>query len=413
MPSYKQLKAQLAHLSRLYLAFHGPYSLSPRRAEPMKHSMMVRMATLSGVRIGTFVYDDGNHDAFMFRRLVAVLWFTAFRLGEIVYHASGEVMFLTFESLSWSIAGVIVLHPTPAQLRSMRPGVDYARLAPPRAKPDQWGEIHCPFPAVITLHDEPGNAAAALRDLELRCNVAPEERSTTALFHDAERKPYTHAFLDRLLKSVLAFLFGAAVATIFTWHSFRSGLATALHAAGVPDAMIQLICRWMCPESLHVYRRMGTAEHEQHIRRAMAADVDVIQSSNVPRVAADQGYAQLGLTGASPTDAALHRDFEVAFAAAHTVAPAEPPNASPSPSPGPAPPPILQPLHTVRQGMQVVVAVSKWPRYKCTDNGGKGWTATVVSHTSVTAVVNFTHAVTRDGRPYVDCRLPLDALFTV
>ena len=47
MPSYKQLKAQLAHLSRLYLAFHGPYSLSPRRAEPMKHSMMVCMATLS------------------------------------------------------------------------------------------------------------------------------------------------------------------------------------------------------------------------------------------------------------------------------------------------------------------------------------------------------------------------------
>ena len=42
-------------------------------------------------------------------------------------------------------------------------------------------------------------------------------------------------------------------------RSRRSPLASALHAAGVDDAMIQLICRWMCPESLHVYRRMGVA----------------------------------------------------------------------------------------------------------------------------------------------------------
>ena len=41
MPSYKQLKAALAHLSRLYLAYHGPYSLAPRRAEPMKYSMVL------------------------------------------------------------------------------------------------------------------------------------------------------------------------------------------------------------------------------------------------------------------------------------------------------------------------------------------------------------------------------------
>ena len=70
--------------------------------------------------------------------------------------------------------------------------------------------------------------------------------------------PYTHAALDPLLPVVLTFLYGAAVARLYTWHCFRSGLCTALHAAGVPDEMIMLICRWMCPESLHVYRRMGT-----------------------------------------------------------------------------------------------------------------------------------------------------------
>jgi hypothetical protein len=83
-----------------------------------------------------------------------------------VKHASNEIMFLTFESLTWVIGGIAISHPTPAQLAAMRPGVDGARLAPPRSKPDQTGEIHCPFSVVLTYHpDDPINAAAALRDI--------------------------------------------------------------------------------------------------------------------------------------------------------------------------------------------------------------------------------------------------------
>lgn len=47
----------------------------------------------------------------------------------------------------------------------------------------------------------------------------------------------------------------------------------------------------MCPESLHVYRRMGTEEHERCTRKAMHARVDLIQTKNVPRVMGDDGYA--------------------------------------------------------------------------------------------------------------------------
>ena len=90
----------------------------------------------------------------------------------------------------------------------------------------------------------------------------------TPLFGDASGEPYTHHFLHSLLRATLAHLYGEAVASLYSFHSFRSGLATALHAAGVDDAMIQLICRWMCPESLHVYRRMGVAEHESSVRKA-------------------------------------------------------------------------------------------------------------------------------------------------
>lgn len=267
MPPYKMLKASLAHLSRLYLAYHGPHSLAPRRAEPMKYSMVLVLdAIAEGSTVGKMIWLSTNHDIFMFKCRNLVMWPTAFRLGEMVTHSSGELMFLTRSCLTWSLSGVIVQNPTRAQMGAMRAG-DFARLAPSRSKPDQWGEIHCPFPVVLDYRDEPGNAAHALRALELRCACEQQERATRPLFADANGKAYTHSFLDRLLKAALTFCFGAKVASLFTWHSYRSGLATALHAAKVDDGMVQLICRWMCPESLHVYRRMGTREHASLIHR--------------------------------------------------------------------------------------------------------------------------------------------------
>lgn len=166
MPSYKQLKASLAYLSRLYLAFHGPYSLSPRRAEPMKYSMVLRMNELVETQVGRIWWTDSCTPVFMFRRLNIILWPTGFRLGEIVAHSSGEIMYLTFESLTWCISGVHYTSPTAQLLATLQPARDYAMLAPPRSKPDQWGEIHCPYPVMLTFYAELGNAAAALRDLE-------------------------------------------------------------------------------------------------------------------------------------------------------------------------------------------------------------------------------------------------------
>ena len=54
MPSYKMLRSALAGLSRMYLDFHGPYSLAPRRAEPMKFSMMRAICNIepNGQRVG-------------------------------------------------------------------------------------------------------------------------------------------------------------------------------------------------------------------------------------------------------------------------------------------------------------------------------------------------------------------------
>ena len=310
MPSYKLLKAALAYLSRLYLAYYGPYSLAPHRAEPMKYSMALRMDAIpDGEAVGSISWHHNDHDVFMFRCINRTLWPTGFRLAAVVRHTSGEIMYFTFESLTWSIGGAIVTKPTAAQLASLRPGKDFARLAPPREKPDQWAEIHYNFPAILMYFDEPGNAAAGLRDLELRVGCAADARATTPLFHDATGQPYTPAFLDRFLKTVLRHCFGDRAASIFTWHSYRAGLASALYAANVDDGTIQLICRWMCPESLHVYRRMGTARHATLVRSAMGARVDLIQTANVPNVTADHGYAMLVDEIAGPRSPAAQAEY--------------------------------------------------------------------------------------------------------
>ena len=277
----------------------------------------------------------------------------------------------------------------------------------------------------LTFGDEPENAAAALRDIEQRCPCHGAERRTRPLFADAAHQPYTHGYLNSMLVLILTFLYGAAVAALYTFHSYRSGLATALHAAHVPDAMIQLICRWMCPESLHVYRRMGTAEHERHVERAAHADVDLIQSTNVVRVVADEGYADLveGLQGSRGRDA--QRDYERARAAAlgervtptaarraPAATPARrsaeraPSSAAEAEASAPQAAPELAPLEgEPKVGDAVFVPREVWPSHACREHAGEGWAATVVATTKFTAVVRFTYARTADGRRYLDERL--------
>ena len=436
MPGYKMLKAVMGGLCRQYLDYHGPMSLAPRRSEFMKFDTVRRLDAIPVTPneagqllcIRGLLWSDGTHDVFTFRRLNRFMIVTAFRLGEIVRHTSGEIMYITFDSVTWRINGRMIRSPTLAELQSLVSGRDAAFVAPPRSKPDQWGEIHCPFPVVLTFDAaDPVNAAAALRDLELRRlrSEVPWPRDTTALFCTAEGQPYTHHRLHDLLRAALAHLYGALVAMLYSWHSYRSGLATALHASGVSDEMVQLICRWMCPESLHVYRRMGTGEHERLIRGAQHVVVDGIQATNAPRVLADQGYAQL-FSHVSHATAALTATAADAFAAAQVgedrdatldptfhlrataAGPPEPPalpnpRAAPTARTRPLPQPIDEPAAPPRE--RVLVPAAIWPDYPCDENGGLGWDAEVVSASATTALIEFTNARSADRRQFQRVRL--------
>ena len=425
MPGFKSLQAELAGLQRAYLAYHGPKSLAPIRAEPMRFLMVRQIHDIlcdGSIIIGRRTWNDSSHDVFMFRRLNAINIRGGWRLAEWVWHASGELMYMCRCDLWWRLKGRIVKDPSDAEMDSLDVG-DTAFLAPPRSKPDQWGEIHCPFPVTLPFDRSPDNAAAALRDIEKRCPCHGADRERMPIIATAEGNPYTHAVLDNILHNVLVYRYGAAMASLFSWHSYRSGLCTALFAAGCPDAVNQLICRWMCPESLHVYRRMGTSEHAAWVRKAAAADVDTIQAGNAPKVVADQNYAELfnSMSGSGATRRNHMQDWASALAnnaagpVVHTPVTPMRTKARTAPSPATAvPPSAAQPLTPLSRGnavgRRVLVPATLYPQYKCSEHAGTGWEGLVLSATAATAVVRFLHDRAADGRPYQDERLPLDRL---
>ena len=423
MPSYKLLKAAVSGLAMLYVDRHGPRSLIPTRKEPMKFRMVRAMNDIptDGRMVGNFTWTDDAHDVFIFRRLNVIAIHTAQRLHEL--------RTLTLGALSWRIGGLMILRPTRQQLRQARTG-DKVFMVVPLSKTDSSGEIHCPFPIALTLDfNNPINPALALLNIELNYGADVADRESHPLFATASGDSYSASFLDALLTSVLTHLYGAKVAALYTWHSYRSGLATALHASGVPDDMIQLICRWMCPESLRVYRRIGSIELDRYLANASQADVDLIQAANIVRVDADAGYAQLtahyarysrfeqqaydvALTGqadVTPTPGA--DDDEPPRTPARARTPPATPGTAPRPAPAaPAAPPVAVQLAPLAAnpavGDHVVVPATLWPRYHCEELNGQGWEAIVRSASQTTVVVRFLYAHTRDGRLYADERLP-------
>ena len=186
MPGYQAVKATLGGLKRMYLAYHGPHSLVTHRVEPMKFKMVHAMYNIpidGTIAIARMLWIDTNHLVFVFRRLVLFMMYTAFRLGEIVFHSSTEIMYLTRSSVNFRINHVYLDSPTRTQLLSMVVGRDIAIVQPPRSKSDPWGEIHCAFPIYLTYGKELGNVAAALRDIELRLPCEDDTlRAATALF---------------------------------------------------------------------------------------------------------------------------------------------------------------------------------------------------------------------------------------
>ena len=155
----------------------------------------------------------------------------------------------------------------------------------------------------------------------------------------------------------------------------------------------------MCPESLHIYRRMGVAEHERLIKKASMMNVDLIQTTNTAKVTLDQGFAQIVDEVAGERSQACQDAYEAAMKAAldpyqretgtepprppaqaansrkarKAVASSTTPAASSASGAAEAVMAHLRPGAPVRgqlsEGTRVAVPSTLWPTYTCDEDG--------------------------------------------
>ena len=344
--------------------------------------------------------------------MLKVGWRTGHRLAEMVHHPSGEVFYLTRADVTWVISGVVVVDPTPAQLTRLSAG-DYIVLAPPRSKTDQFGEVHCPFPSILLFDPEREcNAGSALRDIELESPCRGSARAATPLFADSRGHPYRHGRMDDLLNAALLHYYGPGIAGTHSWHSLRSGLACALKAAGCPPEEIQLICRWVNPDSLRAYARIGSSQFISWVDKAEKALVDSIQTANLPKHNLCEGFAGLHIEFGRQLTPRARAVLDAAHNGVDSVEPPAIESAVPPPADA-APPPDLTPLSAANCiGRRVIVPQSEWPDMPCYENDGAGWNAHVIDYNSRlgAALIAYTDATTPRGVPYEDVHLQLHAL---
>ena len=157
-------------------------------------------------------------------------------------------------------------------------------LTPPPSKSDQFNTVWGSLPIYLHFRDEPRNAAAALKQLALA--VGPAFRcsdTANAVFVGNNKVPLTCSSMATALYKAMCVMTGSSeTAKLYTWHSFRSYLATALYAANVKPDTIQAMLRWQTEESLRAYRRLSRQMTTKHLESAAMAVVSSVQTANVP-----------------------------------------------------------------------------------------------------------------------------------
>ena len=160
---------------------------------------------------------------------------------------------------------------------------DCAILIPPPSKADQFGMVWGGSPIYLPFANQIGNAAKALRDLEISMPVTGSEKASTFLFT-------TSSFLAPLLESTAASVLHSLLtivtdnAAFYSFHSFRIALACELKAAGASDGQIQALCRWRSAASLLIYARLNSEDCIAWTMKAAHADASSIRANHLPTV---------------------------------------------------------------------------------------------------------------------------------
>jgi hypothetical protein len=278
----------------------GPKALMPKRTEPMAFADLDVMLRLQD-RVGTAVKSRRIQPSPFWRSFFGALKavkMTGWRLDEFTL-SRGQAFglgCLSYDNIVWYLKATdtYVTEPSLKVLQELRPG-DVCMVRPGIAKNDRLGSVYGNFP--IYMEFRPGefdNAAAALRDIELRHPVQAEHlRQQMPLFSETiEPDPeaptgyrcqaFRGTVFRPLFSQVVSITLGPLKAALYTPHSPRVGLACVLYKLGYTADQIQRYARWKSSGSVLIYGRETRDSYIDTMRRVRAvATVDQRQLANV------------------------------------------------------------------------------------------------------------------------------------
>jgi hypothetical protein len=149
-------------------------------------------------------------------------------------------------------------------------------LTPPPSKCDPFGIIWGSHPILLPLdRDAPICAARDIRKMCISSPCVEADAEDTPLFADpGTGKAFSAGHLDHILQSTLRVVLGSAQeAALYTVHSFRRYLATALVNAKLPAAVIQAHCRWQTPQSVLEYGQMDRTTFAANLAAAAVVQI--------------------------------------------------------------------------------------------------------------------------------------------
>ena len=280
-------------LGREYLLTHGPEALAPRKREALTPQMVKALIqAVDGLVCNMQACRSLLPGSWLARNVKGALALAGcggFRLAEIalVDGTAFSSLKMSRASLFFIVDGVPKRSPTRAELLSMVPGRDRIGVLACAAKNDPLVIHFLPFPIIVGFNPLDSNdAGLILRDLALHCPVQAKDLRSTPLFtYGRGGHALGYEFLRKILKLLLLKLFSAAVAALYTWHSFRSGLACALRAAKAPDWVLLALLRWRSKKSIPGYGRLSFEDASSWLDQAAGQNGKTLTTAGLPGIA--------------------------------------------------------------------------------------------------------------------------------
>ena len=269
MVPFTLLSQVMKGLKRRFVERHGHEALLANRKRPLFYKHLVSLLAVSSVLLpGGVMWQAGSLLGVSTTAMICLCYSSGFRKAEITTFDSRSTP-LVFSSLVWHLQGTEYFGQPPFHLLRSPTDICCVAVYPRQSKCDFTAEIWGDKPSYHHFSPALGNAFCALAQLELMADIkGMDARRATPLYIDNERNPVSPSLANSILAALLLTFLTASQALCLTWHSFRIGLATRLHRAGISDADIQAICRWQSMESLKIYIKMTMEDYKDKLAKA-------------------------------------------------------------------------------------------------------------------------------------------------